>query len=54
MKVDKIIKWHETKSISIANDICDDLYDDIMHFCIETDTDISEVEEITPIIINRI
>lgn len=26
MMIDKVIKWHETKDITLANEICEDLY----------------------------
>ena len=27
MMIDKVIKWHDTKDISLANEICEDLYE---------------------------
>ena len=25
--IDKVFKWHETKDIALANEICEDLYE---------------------------
>ena len=27
MMIDKVIKWHESKDIALANEICEDLYE---------------------------
>ena len=27
MMIDKVIKWHESKDIALANKICEDLYE---------------------------
>lgn len=27
MMIDKVINWHETKDITLANEICEDLYE---------------------------
>ena len=27
MMIDKVIKWHDTKDLTLANEICEDLYE---------------------------
>lgn len=54
MNIEKIKKWHETKSLSLASDICEDLYDNILHYCEITDKSIDELDDILPILISKI
>ena len=54
MKAESILNWHHTKSISMATDICEELYEDLVHYCQVTDKDISEIDEIHPMVINKI
>lgn len=54
MKAESILNWHNTKSISEAAEVCEELYDAILHYCQITDTDISEIDEIYPMVINKI
>ena len=54
MTVDKIIKWNETKSISIAHDICSELYDELIKFCDKADSELDDCDDIIPLIIKKV
>lgn len=54
MKAESILKWHYTKSISMATEICEELYEDLLHYCEVTETPLSEIDEIYPMVINKI
>lgn len=54
MKAESILNWHNTKSISMATEICEELYEDLLHYCEVTETPLSEIDEIHPMVINKI